>query len=97
MYELSPEAAELVDALASSDDILRRVATSIEQLESGQEREAISKSLQDSSQGFSQAGASARRAAIRYMRDDAKMSLDEIAAAIDVSRPRVSEMLRARS
>ena len=97
MYELSPEAAELVDALAASDDILRHVAASIDQLGSGQEREAISKSLQDSSQAFSQAGASARRAAIRYMRDDAKMTLDEIAAAIDVSRPRVSEMLRARS
>jgi predicted XRE-type DNA-binding protein len=96
MYELSPEAAELIDELAASDDILRRVAASIEQLESGQEREAISKSLQDSSQAFSQAGASARRAAIRYMRDQG-LTLDEIAAAIDVSRPRVSDMLRSRS
>lgn len=94
MHKLSAKAAELADALAASDDLLRHVLASIVEVESGAEREALSKEVQSGCERFSQAGARARRDAIRFMRDAETMTLDDIAAAIGTSRPRVSGLLR---
>ena len=93
MHELSPKAGELADEMAAGLNLLRHVLDSIEEVESGPERAAISREMQGTCERFSQAAARARRAAVRFMRDEG-LTLDEIASAIGVSRPRVSEMLR---
>jgi DNA-binding transcriptional regulator YiaG len=94
MYTLSPQAAALADELAAAFDLLRHAIASIEDVETGVERAALSKEVQGACERFSQAGARSRRAAIKFMRDDESMTQDQIADAIGVSRPRVSEMLR---
>ena len=94
MYELSPKAGELADAAAKALLILHHVVEAIPEIEDGQERAAIGREIQASCERYSQAGARARRDAVRFMRDEEGMTQDQIAAAIGISRPRVSELLR---
>ena len=74
--------------------ILSHVMTSITDIEDGQERAALARQIQASCERYAQAGARARRDAVRSMRDDEDMTQDQIAAAMGISRPRVSDLLR---
>ena len=94
MHTLSPKAEEFAAAIGQAFYILNHVVKSIKDIEDGQERAAVSREIQASCELFSQAGARARRDAVRSMRDDEGMNQDQIAAAIGISRPRVSDLLR---
>lgn len=90
----SPKTAEFIQDLSGSFNLIRNALAHLGEVEPAQERAALGREIQATCELLSQAGARARRDAVRAMRDDEGLTQDQIASAIGVSRPRVSEMLK---
>lgn len=89
----SAEALQCARDVAAATQVLRGVTAKIAELHPF-EAEEIAREIQAICEDLSRGGTAARRSALRAMRDQLKMTQDEIGDHCGISRSRVQELSR---